>query len=69
MRFDMEIAKAQARTDKLAEGMAALLAGKRTEKLGHLHHTGEIRSSVKGGIRTIELQCECGRLLGPWQDV
>lgn len=26
MRFDVEIAKAQARTDKLAEGMSALLA-------------------------------------------
>jgi hypothetical protein len=43
--------------------------GKRTAKLGHLHHTGEIRSSVNDGIRTVELQCECGTLLGPWRDV
>lgn len=27
--------------------------GKQTEKLGHLHHTGEIRSIVKDGIRTV----------------
>jgi hypothetical protein len=35
--------------------------GKRTEKLGHLHHTGTIRSSAADdGIRTVELGCECG---------
>ena len=43
--------------------------GKRTEKLGHLDHTAEIRSSVKDGIRTVELQCECGTVLGPWRDI
>ena len=44
--------------------------GKRTEKLGHLQHTGEIRSSVgDDGIRTVELSCECGTLLGPWRDI
>jgi hypothetical protein len=43
--------------------------GKRTEKLGHLHHVGEIRSSVKDGIRTVELSCECGTLLGPWREI
>ena len=43
--------------------------GKRTEKLSHLDHTGTIRSSVNEGVRTIELQCECGTLLGPWREV
>ncbi len=44
--------------------------GKRTEKLGHLHHTGAVRSSVgDDGVRTVELECECGTLLGPWRDV
>ena len=43
--------------------------GKRTEKLGHLHHIGAIRSSGgDDGIRTIELNCECGALLGPRHD-
>jgi hypothetical protein len=43
--------------------------GKRTEKLGHLHHTGEIRSTVNDGVRIVELTCECGALLGPWREV
>jgi hypothetical protein len=43
--------------------------GRRTEKLGHLHHTGEIRSNVADGVRSVELQCECGTLLGPWREV
>jgi hypothetical protein len=44
--------------------------GKRTEKLGHLHHTGSIRSSVgDDGVRAVELMCECGTLLGPWRDI
>ena len=44
--------------------------GKRTDKLGHLHHSGTIRSSVgDDGIRTVELSCECGALLGPWREV
>jgi hypothetical protein len=43
---------------------------KRTEKLGHLHHTGTIESSVgDDGVRVVELSCECGALLGPWRDV
>jgi len=43
--------------------------GKRTDKLGHLHHTGTIRSNVgDDGIRTVELTCECGTLLGPWRE-
>jgi hypothetical protein len=44
--------------------------GKRTEKLGHPHHTGTIRSSVgDDGVRTVELVCDCGTLLGPWRDL
>jgi hypothetical protein len=44
--------------------------GTRTQKIGHLHHSGEIGSSVgDDGIRTVELSCECGTLLGPWRDV
>jgi hypothetical protein len=35
--------------------------GKRTEKLGHLHHTGETRSSVKNGICTVDLTASVGR--------
>ena len=44
--------------------------GKRTEKLGHLHHSGTIKTSIgDDGVRVIELSCECGTLLGPWREV
>jgi hypothetical protein len=44
--------------------------GKRTEKLGHMHHTGTVESSVGDDrVRTVELSCECGALLGPWREV
>jgi hypothetical protein len=43
--------------------------GSATQKLGHLHHTGTIRSSVGDDqIQTIELSCDCGAVLGPWRD-
>jgi hypothetical protein len=43
--------------------------GSRTQKLGHFHHTGTIQSTVSDGVRVIELNCECGALLGPWRDL
>lgn len=44
--------------------------GTRTQKLGHMHHTGTIQSSVgDDGVRAVELRCECGTLLGPWRDI
>jgi len=43
--------------------------GTRTQKLDHLHHAGTVPSSVSDGIRTVELMCECGALLGPWRDI
>ena len=43
--------------------------GSTTQKLGHLHHTGIVRSTVADDrVQTIELECDCGTLLGPWRD-
>lgn len=54
----------------LAYGRLLERFGRRTEKLGHMQHTGTIQSRVgDDGIRTVELTCECGALLGPWRDV
>ena len=44
--------------------------GKRTDKLGHLHHTGTVEVTIgDDGVRTVKLNCECGALLGPWREV
>jgi hypothetical protein len=42
--------------------------GKKTEKIRHRHHTGEIRRGIDG-IRRVELSCECGTPVGPWRDM
>ncbi len=43
--------------------------GTRTQKLGHLRHTGTVQSTVSDGVRVVEISCECGTLLGPWRVV
>jgi hypothetical protein len=42
--------------------------GKASQKAGHLHHRGKVRTVDADKGRAIELDCECGVTLGPWQD-
>jgi hypothetical protein len=44
--------------------------GNRAQRLGHLHHTGTVRSSFgEDRVQRVELVCECGAVLDPWRDI
>ena len=43
--------------------------GSRTQRAGHLHHPGTIRTTAgQDGASVHELSCACGVILGPWPD-
>lgn len=58
------------RSQELLRTRSNVEAREIADKLGHLHHTGTIKSTVgDDGVRVVELTCECGALLGPWREV
>ena len=42
--------------------------GKGHEKAGHLHHRGKVRTIDDEKGQSYELECECGAVLGKYED-
>jgi hypothetical protein len=43
--------------------------GKSSEKAGHLHRRGKVRTVDGDKSPSYEATCQCGTTLGPWRDL